>query len=203
MSGLFDDIIQHVDKKKRSGGYLAVISTNKSDGTREENDFYKTPEYAVQKLLDEEEFDGEIWECCCGDGAISDVLIVNKHSVYSTDLINRGYGNGRVNFLKSYRPTDNIITNPPFKDAAEIICQAQQVVRKKICMFLPTTYLEGSKRYALFTNPEFPFKCLHQFCGRVTLQAGDRVINNAGMLAFAWFVWERGYVGKPYINWIP
>jgi hypothetical protein len=27
-------------------------------------------------------------------------------------------------------------------------------------------------------------------------------MKNSGMISFAWFVWDKDYVGKPMINWI-
>ena len=82
---------------------------------REKADFYPTPIAATQALLDREKFDGQIYECACGDGAMSEVLIKNGYDVYSSDLINRGYGKTGIDFLKTEKPFDNIITNPPFK----------------------------------------------------------------------------------------
>ena len=62
-----------------------------------------------------ERFDGSIWEPACGDGAISKVLAEAGYQVVSTDLIDRGYGAGGQDFLKSDKPlAKNIITNPPY-----------------------------------------------------------------------------------------
>ena len=43
--------------------------------------------------MDRQKFEGNIWECACGDGAMSKVMIENGYEVYSSDLIDRGYGN--------------------------------------------------------------------------------------------------------------
>jgi hypothetical protein len=65
--------------------------------------------------LSVEAFEGDIWEPACGDGAISKVLETAGYRVVSTDLIDRGYGAGGHNFLKSTKPlAKNIITNPPY-----------------------------------------------------------------------------------------
>ena len=78
-------------------------------------EFYPTPPEATRALLSVEHFEGDIWEPACGDGAISKVLEEAGYSVISTDLINRGYGRGGQNFLKSTTPlARNIITNPPY-----------------------------------------------------------------------------------------
>src|SRR5579859_3405497 len=83
---------------------------------REKDDFYPTPPEGTQALLRVEKFDGPIWEPACGEGAISIVLSGAGYEVINTDLVNRGYGVPRVDFLmetKSLAP--NIVTNPPFK----------------------------------------------------------------------------------------
>lgn len=78
-------------------------------------EFYPTPPEAVRALLSVESFSGSIWEPACGDGAISKVLEAAGYQVISTDLIDRGYGAGGQDFLKSDRPlAKNIITNPPY-----------------------------------------------------------------------------------------
>lgn len=45
-----------------------------NQGNRADFDFYPTPPYAVKELLKRENFNGNIWECACGDGAVSEVL---------------------------------------------------------------------------------------------------------------------------------
>ena len=93
---------------------LAYVGHN-AKGDREENDFYPTPEKATQSLLNLQKFEGNIWECACGDGAMSKVMIKNGYDVYSSDLIDRGYGETGIDFLKTNKVFDNIVTNPPFK----------------------------------------------------------------------------------------
>ena len=97
--------------KKESA--LAYVGHN-SRGDREENDFYPTPETATEALLKKQKFEGNIWECACGDGAISKVLLKHGYKVYSSDLIDRGYGSTGKDFLNSDLKADNIVTNPPF-----------------------------------------------------------------------------------------
>ena len=68
-----------------------MSATNKGK-IRIKNDFYPTPSYVVEELLKREVFSGDIWECACGEGHISKVLKDNFYSVYSSDLVDRGYG---------------------------------------------------------------------------------------------------------------
>ena len=79
---------------------LSIVGSSRSNGEREKDDFYPTPQYAVEELLKREVFKGNIWECACGEGDISEVLKQKGYSVYSSDLIDRGYGDTNVDFLK-------------------------------------------------------------------------------------------------------
>lgn len=82
---------------------------------REPFEFYPTPPEATRALLSVERFEGSIWEPACGDGAISRELEAAGYEVISTDLIDRGYGTGGVDFLKTTEPlARNIVTNPPY-----------------------------------------------------------------------------------------
>ena len=79
----------------------SIVRTRRKNGEREENDFYPTPTKVIKSLLEREKFDGNIWESACGEGHISKELIKYGYSVYSTDLIDRGYGEGGIDFLDS------------------------------------------------------------------------------------------------------
>ena len=57
-------------------------------------------------------------------------------------------------------------------------------------------------RFEMFSDKEFPLKTMYQFSKRVTLYKDGKKMKNSGMIAYAWFVWDRNYVGKPSIEWI-
>jgi len=104
--------------------------------TREENDFYPTPPSGILPFLEKEKFEGNIWECACGDGAISKVLIDKGYDVYSSDLINRDYGETGLDFLETNKKYDNIITNPPFKLSLPFVYKALESVNKKVLFYV-------------------------------------------------------------------
>ena len=59
-----------------------IMGTN-----RQKDDFYPTPPEATIALLNSEKFgEGTIWECACGNGAMSKVLKDSGYKVYSSDL---------------------------------------------------------------------------------------------------------------------
>lgn len=180
---------------------LSIVGSSRKNGDREDNDFYPTPAYAVKELLKREKFDGTVWECACGDGAISDVLLAHGYTVRSSDLIYRGYGI-QEDFLTSKFMSNNIITNPPYKHALEFVLKAKENSDKKIAMFLKTVFLESERRKEMFLDKEYPLRCIYQFSKRVTLVKGGIKMKNSGMIAYAWYVWDKDYDGRPTIDWI-
>ena len=164
---------------------------------REKDDFYATPQYAVEALLKQETFDGNIWECACGDGALSEILKKNNYDVYSSDLIDRGYGETGIDFLLTNRKADNIITNPPFKLANEFTLKSFDVTNNKIALFLKLSFLEGITRNNKIFSQNY-LKNVYVFSKRVSFENKK----GSGMMAFAWFVYDMQYQGLPTLNWI-
>jgi len=183
------------------GNKLAWIGDGKPE-KRQKDDFYPTPPEATYSLLNKEQFTGEIWECACGNGAISNILKEKNYNVYSSDLIDRGYGDTGIDFLKTYRKTDNIITNPPFKLGTEFVYQACHLANKKVAMLCRINFLEGVARGKMFKNT--PLKTVYVFSRRITFTNPDtnKKSHGGGMLAFAWFIWEKDYNEKPTIQWL-
>jgi hypothetical protein len=188
-------------KRNNMSKALSIVGSSRNNGEREKDDFYPTPKYAVEELLKRENFHGNIWECACGEGDISEVFIEKGFDVKSTDLIDRGFGEVADFFEYDY-VADNIVTNPPYKHALEFVLEAKKKSNKKIAMFLKTVFLESEKRKSMFEDKEFALKTVYQFSKRVTLYKNGVKMKNSGMIAYAWYVWERGYDGKPTIEWI-
>ena len=65
---------------------LNIVGHN-TKNDRVDYDFYPTPEIATLKLLEKESFKGDIWECACGDGAISNILKNKGYLVFNLSLI--------------------------------------------------------------------------------------------------------------------
>jgi hypothetical protein len=181
---------------------LSIVGSSRNNGEREKDDFYPTPKYAVEELLKREVFYGNIWECACGEGDISEVLKEKGYNVYSSDLIDRGYGDGGIDFLEQEQLFSNIITNPPYKNALEFVLASKRQSTNKIAMFLKTVFLESEKRKEMFNDKDYGLKTMYQFSKRLTLSQKKNNIKKGGMIAYAWYVWEKGYCGKPTIEWI-
>ena len=184
--------------KKNSA--LAYVGHN-ANNDREKNDFYPTPDNATQSLLDRQKFEGNIWECACGNGAMSKLMINNGYDVYSSDLINRGYGETGIDFLQSTRQADNIVTNPPYNLATEFTTHAFTLARKKVVMLSKISYLEGVKRREQIFNKRKLEKVLI-FSRRVPFKKESSNKLAGGLMAFGWFIYDVNYNGLPTIDWI-
>ena len=188
-------------------GNASVRNCNLRTAQAEKNDYYATEPRAVELLLEQEEFSPCVWECACGEGHMSKVLEQHGYTVMSTDLIDRGYGVGGVDFLKVTKEDAedgvqwDIITNPPYKYAKEFVEHALEISAggTKIAMFLKLTFLEGKGRRDLFRNN--PPQTVYVSSAR--LQCGKNGnFDGTSMVAYAWFVWKKGHTGPTNIRWI-
>lgn len=98
--------------KNNNNIFTTLGASNHTKDEREEHDFYATDPIAAEKLLQNETFSHDIWECACGCKHLSNVFEKRGFNVRSSDIIDRG-GNEVYNFL-SIDNTDwngDIITN--------------------------------------------------------------------------------------------
>ena len=190
--------------KDWTGGFRSVVgclgASSHSTGEREENDFYATDPIAAEWLIKLENLNPNIWECACGQGHLAKVFEEHGYNVKATDLIDRGYGQGGVDFLKSdgiYY--GDIVTNPPYKYAQEFIEHALSVIPEghKVCMFLKVQFLEGKARRELYAN--CPPHTVYVSSARI--QCGKNGKFESSMIAYAWYVWEKGYHGDTILKW--
>lgn len=167
---------------------------------RPENDYYPTPPRGTIALLEVEKFEGAIWECACGSGSMSSVLEHYGYNVVSTDLEPRGYGT-QLDFLTAQTLlAPNIVTNPPFTHSMEFAAHALRLGAIKVAMLNKIQFLEGGKRVAQLSRT--PLARVWVFKDRLTIFREGREAKRGGMMTFAWFVWEKGYIGKPEIGWV-
>lgn len=190
----------------KSGNYKTVFAmmgaTNHSEGERAEHDYYATDPVAATLLIQEENLSG-VWECACGDGALAKVFDKSGVLKRATDLIDRGYGKGGIDFLQEQGTYDgDIVTNPPYKHAEDFIRKAYELIPdgRKVCMFLKLTFLESKSRKKMFE--EIPLKTLYVSSSRINCYRNNDRSFKSSAIAYGWYVWEKGYTGEPIIKWI-
>ena len=176
----------------------------KADGThRHKDDWYRTPGQCTRALLQVETFGPQIWEPACGDGAISRELEACGHTVFSSDLYDRGYGHGGQDFLSTTELcAPDIITNPPYDKADEFALHALSLGVRKMALLCRLAWLEGQERYdRLFSQGKLARVWV--FSPRQTLWRGDDGCeDDGGMTAYAWFVFERDHSGGYVGDWL-
>jgi hypothetical protein len=175
---------------------------------RPATDFYPTPTAVTEALLRVETFPEWILEPACGNGAISKVLKDKGHYVISSDLYQYDWDGADygIDFLDvagvsgSARDDFGIVTNPPFNLVSEFIEHALSLRPRKFAFLAKLALLEGQKRSILLEST--PLKNVWVFRKRIQMTRNGEPPRGGGMIAFAWFVWKRDYIGKPTIGWI-
>lgn len=157
-------------------------------------DYFPTPKWATFALADNESFDGDIWECACGDGAMSDVLEKAGNKVISSDLFYRGYGEGGVDFLGTARFCDNIVTNPPYNAAEGFVATGLKQAKRKFALLLRLAFLEGANRANTIFARHPPAR-VWVFSERITFYPAGAIRQGSGTTAYAWFVWDKDASG--------
>lgn len=189
--------------------YKCLGSSHHTDKERQREDYYATDPKAAHLLLEVESFGGgRIWEPACGEKHLAKVFEERGYDVRSSDIVDR-CGNEVFDFLgieNQERWHGHIITNPPYKYAVEFIYKALSLIPEgyKVAMFLKVQFMEGKERKRLFT--EFPPKVIYVSSSRIMcaknaefekMQAGG-----GSAVAYAWYVWEKGYRGETIVKWI-
>jgi hypothetical protein len=188
--------------------YTPLGASNHTAGSRALDDYYATDPKAVELLLSVEKFHANIWEPACGGGHITNVLVKEGYSVIATDIADRGVGADVYDFLilDDNMYDIDIITNPPYKYASEFIEQALKLVNvgRKVAMFLKVQFLEGKKRKILFQK--HPPKVIYVSSSRLLCAKNgefQKMIESGGSaVAYAWFIWVKGYQGDTILKWI-
>lgn len=187
--------------------------TNRRLVTLDQDDLYPTPAWATKALLDNETFEGSIWEPACGDGAMTKVIEDHypDHKLCSTDLYDHGFEGvtfyqSNVNFLNvkiDGETFDNIITNPPYNLADDFVQKALQAANKKVAFLMRLAYLEGQSRYESIYAPTPPSR-VHVFSERITFYKKGATKKGNGTTAYAWFVWDKEDDSKKTeLLWLP
>lgn len=184
--------------------HATLGARNYAQNEREANDYYATEPKALELLLEKETFNSNIWECACGEGHLSKVLEKHGYNVWSTDLIDRGYGKGGVDFLHcDGEYNGDIITNPPYKYAQQFVEKALELIPNgnRVAMFLKLQFCEGKSRRKMFEK--YPPRYIYVSSSRLrcAMNGDFEKYSKSNAITYAWFIWEKGYTGDPHVRW--
>ena len=176
---------------------------------RRGRDFYATPDWVTEALLQRFQFRGPIWEPCCGAGAMSTVLAAHGYQVVSTDIADCGFGTPGVDFLASRSVRDgcrSIITNPPYGEAAIHEGQPRSsksmldflrhalaltaTVQGQLALLVRLQWIAGKRVAEVMTTA--PFAAVLVLTQRIRwFDMGERT--NAGQHHHAWVVFDHAH----------
>lgn len=169
---------------------------------RNANDYYVEPRWAIDALLDVEQFPGLCWDPSCGGGNIPEALIARGYDCFGSDIADRGYGVTGSDFFKMHQRVSHIVSNPPYGDIQRWIERALSMADGKVAVLARLALLEGQKRRAFFADA--PLARVWVSSRRMSMPPGGTDVKaGGGTIAYAWFVFEHGHVGAPSLGWLP
>jgi len=179
------------------------MSATNRGAIRRESDFYRTPEWVVDSIiqtLGAPYFSGAyVLEPCAGDGVIVEKIRSCSHSAQITaieirpeekqKLIEAGADQVIIdNFLEArsnFPDPDIIITNPPYSVAQEIIEHCFEIAPDaEVIMLLRLAFLESKKRKSFWDK--HPVTQLYVLSERPSFTG-----KGTDATAYAWFVWSK------------
>ena len=189
--------------------FKTIGASSHTDQKRERNDFYATAPIAIDLLKKKVELPHNILEPACGSGCLSLRLEQLGHDVYSSDIIDRGFGNVKDFFTMTEPPFEDdfaIVTNPPYKMATEFVVHSLALVPdgSLVCMFLKTTFAESKGRYEKIFRNSPPYRVLQCIERVLCAKNADFVTQQkqGSAVAYAWWIWKKGHTGPTILDWI-
>ena len=161
------------------------------------DDLYETHPVATRALLCAENLPPCIWEPAAGFGAIVNVLRDAGHHVVATDLVDHGVNDQEsgVDFLMEQRApvgVQAIVTNPPYKLAAEFVRHGLKLV-PKIYLLVRLQFLAAESRADILGGG---LRVVHIFRRRLPMMnrhgwAGPRA---SSAVDHAWCAWDSYFL---------
>ena len=169
---------------------------DKNHKDRQKDDYYATPPEEVKNILRYEKLYGTILDNSCGEGHL--IKPVKKqypdNKIIATDLIDRGYGEGRLNFLHPdypYTDIDTIIMNPPFKFIREFVVKSLKIAKKKVILFSQLQFLESQNRYNKIFKNNKPER-IYIYVDRIACAInGNFEKAHDSSMTYSWIVWDE------------
>ncbi|WP_024882403.1 SAM-dependent methyltransferase [Methylosinus sp. LW3] len=172
-------------------------------------DWYVEESWVDHRFFEEEGFEGSICDPACGLGRVVEAArAAGYNDVWGEDLVSRSMFCDRVaDFLSDEPPDqtpDNICCNPPFRKSREFVIRAREIARRKVAMILPLSWISGDRR-SRWLERTFPRRVLI-ISPRPSMPPGPVILAGlkarGGRTDFAWYIWERNYVGEPSFGWL-
>jgi len=165
----------------------------KSKDKKPKGDLYSSPFCCTWRLLEYEDF-SDVLEPANGLGAISKPLKDAGIKVRTSDI-----STGQ-DFLNYTEYQSEIVTNPPFYLWNNFVWKAKSLNTKKFAYIGRVNYFGTHERHT--TNLFGELRHLYIFDRMIDYQTPYREdgLFHVGGMVTAWFIFEKGYKGKPVID---
>ena len=178
-------------------------------------DFFPTPPWATRALVEHVLIGGgwsrqqiaaaTAWDPACGEGHMVRPLRESFRAVGASDVHDYGFGSvADFLFPNPAKNVDWVITNPPFRLAAEFIARGLDIASTGVAMLVRTSFIEGVRRYATLFSKRRP-AILAPFAERVPMFKGRIDPEGSTATSYCWLVWskEPHHAGRTVVRWIP
>jgi hypothetical protein len=168
------------------------------------DDWYVEPRSCVEALIRAEQFDGPVFDPCCGGGNIPSTFRASGYAAHGSDIANRGYGDVADFFdIMPTRQHKNIVSNPPYNVIEPFVHHALACAENKVAVLARLAFLEGRDRAANFW-PRVPLSRVWVSGPRLSMPPGGTdIVAKGGSVAFAWFIFSHERATEPVIGWLP
>jgi len=183
-----------------------MSSTNRG-ALRHNLDFYETPSWCTQLLLEREQFGPTILDAGCGTGAILRELdegaigleLDADRARLAQELSDHQVVCG--DFLHGWKPgtsVGSIVMNPPYSLAREFILQALEIVPAdgKVAALLRLNFLGSSRKRLDVVDACSGLLRVWVLAQRPSF-TGDKKTDSCD---YAWFVYRKGHVGPAALS---
>ena len=186
-----------------------VRTYTKKKEDRNVRDCYLTPISMIRQFLDLEKFDTKksFLEICSNkEKHIEKVLNEYEYK----DVYSNVFEKDGIDFLKwdEDNKYDYIVSNTPYKNANDFIVKCMKVCKEKFCLLYPLDYCNGIGRYNQVYNNDLGWKLSKMYVYVRKSFLTEKFIDNegiyykTGMGCYAWFVFEKDYIGETKMRWI-
>jgi hypothetical protein len=178
------------------------------------DDFYVEPDWVVDALFSSAQpfLFGRVHDPCAGFGTIVGVAQKHEFAASGADIVDRADGRFPVcDFFSDAKIYSNIICNPPYKRAADLVAKALALNLPrggKVAVLVPLGFLASGKRFGLFNRPELDEILVLSRRpslppGELLMRAGESC-RHSGSTDFCWAIWRRGRDHEAArVGWIP
>jgi hypothetical protein len=168
---------------------------------RWDRDWYVEPAWAVEALFDMVRFVGAIHDPCCGGGTIPKVARGRGFMATGSDIINRGFGEGEIDFLTDRRRRFNVVMNPPYNRAERFVQYALQIVEFKVAVIVPLNFTAGQARSQSLFLPHPPARQIVLSKRPSMPPGGTDIPAKGGTTDYCWLVWDHDHDGPTIAEW--